>query len=91
MYKNEKIFTYIHIFGSTSVNIVNGNDDPIQGWYFPEFGVKKPRNTIVITSKTEKDLIFGYVFSKNKDVQIELIDKGIKIDNKYLYIGERKE
>ncbi len=91
MHKNEKIVTYIHIFGSTFVNVVNGNDDPIQGWYFPEFGVKKPRNTIVITSKTEKDLIFGYVFSKNKDVQIELIDKGIKIDNKYLYIGERKE
>lgn len=50
----------IEPFGVDSVDIVEGAELPIQGWYFPDFGIAKPSPTIVLKSRLRSAESFGY-------------------------------
>jgi uncharacterized heparinase superfamily protein len=53
----------IEPFGATGVAIVSGSEAPTQGWYFPEFGVAQPAQTICFEYQLEEGHSFGYRIS----------------------------
>lgn len=53
----------IEAFGAASVEIVAGALSPVQGWYFPEFGVACPSQTICFEYHVQPGLSFGYKIS----------------------------
>ncbi len=47
-------------FAAENVEIVEGEESPIQGWYFPDFGVAQPNQTICFEYRVRKGEPFGY-------------------------------
>ncbi|HZS06215.1 MAG TPA: alginate lyase family protein [Blastocatellia bacterium] len=54
----------IEPFGAKRVRIIEGEDEPIQGWYFPEFGIAKPSQTICFEYLIKEEESFGYKISR---------------------------
>jgi uncharacterized heparinase superfamily protein len=50
----------IEPFGFDSIEILCGVENPIQGWYFPDFGVAKPSPTIRLRTSVREGHEFGY-------------------------------
>ena len=47
-------------FGCTRMDLVSGQEDPVQGWYSPEFGVRMPAWTLILTVDANDGRSFGY-------------------------------
>lgn len=47
-------------YGVERVTIVKGAEAPVQGWYFPTFGIAQPAPVICYESLTRTDQSFGY-------------------------------
>jgi len=54
----------IEPFGVESCEIVVGAEAPIQGWYFPDFGVAQPSATIRFDCRVKVGEAFGYRISR---------------------------
>ena len=50
----------IEPFAAESVEIMTGTENPIQGWYFPNFGVAEPSVAICFQYRLRANGIFGY-------------------------------
>jgi hypothetical protein len=51
----------IKFFGADGVRIIEGQMNPIQGWYLPEFGKRFRNKTIILDKAGELPLQFGYL------------------------------
>jgi hypothetical protein len=54
----------IEPFGAESVEIIRGAESPIQGWYFPSFGVAQATPTICFQYRVITGVVFGYRIRK---------------------------
>lgn len=50
----------IETFGASGLQIISGGEGPIQGWYFPDFGIARRNATICIEYRTTNEKAFGY-------------------------------
>jgi uncharacterized heparinase superfamily protein len=50
----------IEPFGAESLKVVRGGEEPIQGWYFPDFGIAQRSATICIEYRVRGGETFGY-------------------------------
>jgi len=48
-------------FGASSVRIYRGQEEPLQGWYSPEFGLRRQNYVVSLGIAGELPLQFGYV------------------------------
>lgn len=55
-----KLTVMIEPIAAESVSLATGEDSPIQGWYFPEFGLAKPSPTICLEYAVKAGETFGY-------------------------------
>ena len=55
-----KLSVLIEPIAAASVRIATGEDSPIQGWYFPEFGLARPNPTICLEYVVKAGETFGY-------------------------------
>ncbi len=62
--QNSGIKMVIEPFGVDGVEIVQGAREPIQGWYFPDFGIAQPNATICLRTEVKPGLEFGYRIRK---------------------------
>ncbi len=46
--------------GAESVALITGADEPVQGWYFPDFGMARPGPAICFTYRVKMGEAFGY-------------------------------
>jgi uncharacterized heparinase superfamily protein len=53
----------IEAFGVDDVRVVTGRQSPVQGWYFPRFGVAAPAPCLECTVRRGRDEPFGYRIS----------------------------
>jgi hypothetical protein len=53
----------IETFGVDDVRVVTGQQSPVQGWYFPRFGVAMPAPCLECTVRRGRDEPFGYRIS----------------------------
>lgn len=52
--------------------ISSGSEDPKQGWYSPEFGIRLPRKTISMRYAGKLPHTSGYVLTSGKAVAVEV-------------------
>lgn len=57
---NESLSVIIEPFAAENVQVIEGSDHPIQGWYFPAFGVARTSATIQFDYKVQSGKPFGY-------------------------------
>ncbi|MBO0798685.1 MAG: heparinase II/III-family protein, partial [Blastocatellia bacterium] len=50
----------IEPFGAESLKVIKGGETPIQGWYFPDFGIARPSATICLEYRVRSGETFGY-------------------------------
>jgi uncharacterized heparinase superfamily protein len=50
----------IEPFGAAGLKVIKGSEAPIQGWYFPEFGIAQRSATICIEYNVRSGEAFGY-------------------------------
>jgi hypothetical protein len=50
----------IEPFGADSLKIIKGSEEPIQGWYFPDFGIAQRSATICLEYRVRSGEPFGY-------------------------------
>ena len=50
----------IEPFGAESVEVIKGAESPLQGWYFPDFGVAQPSATVCFEYRVSTGETFGY-------------------------------
>jgi uncharacterized heparinase superfamily protein len=50
----------IEPFAATTVEIIRGQEAPLQGWYFPDFGIAQPSPTICFSYLVKEGIPFGY-------------------------------
>ncbi len=50
----------IEPFAAEGVELITGAENPIQGWYFPDFGIAQPSATICFHYRLRSNEIFGY-------------------------------
>jgi uncharacterized heparinase superfamily protein len=61
----ETLRIIVQPFEAEGVSIVCGEKAPIQGWYFPDFGVARPSATIIFTYRIGTDSkAFGYTIKR---------------------------
>jgi uncharacterized heparinase superfamily protein len=62
---------FIEAFGAESLKIIKGSEAPIQGWYFPAFGIAQQSATICIEYRVRSGKSFGYriIPQKQKDTE----------------------
>jgi hypothetical protein len=53
----------IDTFGGDTLNVVCGQRDPVQGWFFPRFGVAQPAACLVLGVSRAEAGAFGYRIS----------------------------
>jgi hypothetical protein len=64
--KRGDLTVLIEPFGVESCEIVAGVKSPIQGWYFPDFGVAQPSATIRFGYRVRDGVAFGYKITRHK-------------------------
>jgi uncharacterized heparinase superfamily protein len=57
---NGTLVIVITPFGTDSVRIHNGESDPVQGWYCPEFGKAIPQSVVALRVGDNRGHAFGY-------------------------------
>jgi uncharacterized heparinase superfamily protein len=61
----ENLKVIVQPFEAEAVRIVCGEKAPVQGWYFPDFGVARPSATIIFEHRIEAESkIFGYTIKR---------------------------
>jgi uncharacterized heparinase superfamily protein len=50
----------IEAFAAERMKIIEGLESPVQGWYFPDFGIAQPSQTICLEYQMQNDRPFGY-------------------------------
>jgi uncharacterized heparinase superfamily protein len=60
----EDVTLHIALFGFESTHLVEGQTDPQQGWYAPEFGHIAPAPALVLRTHRGSALRFGYTLSR---------------------------
>jgi uncharacterized heparinase superfamily protein len=64
--KRGDLTVLIEPFGVESCEIIVGAKSPIQGWYFPDFGVAQPSATIRFGYDVRDGIAFGYKITPHK-------------------------
>jgi uncharacterized heparinase superfamily protein len=55
-----QITVVIESFAAERIKIIEGQESPAQGWYFPDFGIALPSQTICLEYRMRNDEPFGY-------------------------------
>lgn len=58
--RNGTLVIVITPFGTDSIRIHNGESDPVQGWYCPEFGKAIPQSVVALRVDDNRGQSFGY-------------------------------
>jgi uncharacterized heparinase superfamily protein len=58
--RRENLLVTIEAFGIEKAEIIEGAENPIQGWYFPAFGKAVPSKTICLTYHAQPGKLYGY-------------------------------
>jgi uncharacterized heparinase superfamily protein len=85
----------IIFFGGGKLVVQKGADNPLNGWYSPEFGIKLPNPTIVYSKEAACPIQFGYLLIPRQEDRIELQYKAengfaaeIQLGNKHYQIEQ---
>ena len=85
----------IVFFGGTEIDVQKGADEPLNGWYSPEFGIKLPNPTIVYSKEAACPIQFGYLLLPRQEDKLEFqykVENGfaaeIQLGDKYYKIGQ---
>ena len=57
---SERMKIVIEPFACESAKIIEGEESPIQGWYFPDFGIAQPNSVVCFSYRVRKGEPFGY-------------------------------
>jgi uncharacterized heparinase superfamily protein len=55
-----QIKVVIQSFAAERIEIIEGQESPVQGWYFPDFGIARPSQTICLEYRLRNGEPFGY-------------------------------